>query len=329
MEVGRPAQNLQLPMARVHRSQVFRQELTDRSPWQELTDPKANRMKSDRRHELEQNVLADRLGAGIESVQSFLPTAIGAIVVVTVLALGWGLYSSSSQRKASAAWTDYYFNLEAGDADAFADIAEKYDGSVAGAWALQTAGNGYLENGLQTLYVNKADGEALIQKAIDEFSKLESQSDPVLRSKALLGLAQAYESLGEIDKAAGYYDRVAKSTTQPRLISKANERIAFLNSQPGKEFYAWFKSYAPKPGAAITLPENFLNPPTTPDIEFSVPGDTSGSPPTDGSGANLPVLDPEDLPKIPDVAEPQGELELTPPADGVADETSVDTSSGE
>lgn len=280
-------------------------------------------MKSERRHELEKNELADRLGAGIESVQSFLPAILGGIAVVAVLALGWGIYSSFAKRKASEAWTEYYFALDEADADSFADLAEKFSGSTAAAWAQQTAANGYLEKGLQALYVNKANGVELLEQAIGEFKQLEDHDSPAIRTKALLGLAQCNESLGNLDEAAGYYEKLTNSTTQPRLISKANERLAFLNSESGKEFYTWFKTLDPKPDAPINLPTDLLNPPTTPNIDFS---DITGSS-DESSESTSPVavetdpaapVEPTDIPAPPELEAPTGNLDLpAPDSDGL------------
>lgn len=262
-------------------------------------------MKSDRRHELQKNELADRLASGIESTRSYLPVIFGGIGLLVVASIVWGIYSSYAKSQASVAWTEFYFNLTRGDADSFVDLAQDHAGSSAAGWARQIAGDNYLQRGISTLYSNKKDAQELIGKAIEAFEEVNQQaSNTDLRAKALLGLAQAHESLGELDKAIGFYQQLGKTTTQPGLIAEANKRLAFLTSAAGKEFYSWFSKLDPKPDAPITLPSDMMLPPTTPDLQFG-PTDSelnsSIAPPTQSpvdtntapdlpAGGQVPVL---------------------------------------
>ncbi len=231
-------------------------------------------MKSERRHELEKNVLADRLASGIESTRSMIPAVLGGLGVLAILAIGWGIYSSYSKNQASTAWTEFYFNLTSSDADSFLDVADDHPKSAAAGWARQIAGDNYLQRGIIELYRNKAEGKKLIGQAIEAFESVDQASASLeLRGKALLGLAQAHESLGDIDKASSYYQQLTKTATQPGLITEANQRLAFLTSPAGKDFYAWFGKLDPKPDAPITLPSDLTLPPSTPDLQFG-PTDT-------------------------------------------------------
>jgi tetratricopeptide (TPR) repeat protein len=242
-------------------------------------------MKSERRHELEKNELADRLATGIESTRSYLPQILGGIGLLVVAAIAWGVYSGYSKRQASVAWTEFYFNLTRGDADSFIDVAEDHPGSSAAGWARQIAGDNYLQRGINSLYRDKAEAKDLIGKAIEAFEAVDQAgTSPDLRNKALLGLAQAYESLGDVEKASNYYQQLGKAATDPGLLSVANERLAFLTSKPGKDFYDWFSQLDPKPDAPISLPSDMLTPPTIPDLQFG-PTDTQLN---DATGATAP-----------------------------------------
>lgn len=212
---------------------------------------------------------AVRSGDGLEAVQNYLPWIIGGAAVLLVGSIGWGLYSSAAEKKSAQAWADYYFNLTGNDSDSFVDLAEEHPGSAAADWALVTAGSGYLEKGLDQIYVNKSEGEAQIKLAIEQFEEVSSSDNPELRAKALMGLAQANESLGNVEEAAGFYEEVGKVASQPRILALASERRNFLDSDTGKEFYAWFKKQDPKPDAPIELPDNLMQPPSGPDIDFS------------------------------------------------------------
>ncbi len=231
-------------------------------------------MKSERRHELQKNELADRLSSGIESTRSFLPAVLVGLAIAAIGAIGWGLYSGHTRSQASVAWTEFYFNLTGGDADSFVDLADEHPGSAAAGWARQFAGDNYLQRGIGSMYSNRAEAKELLGKAIAAFEEVDQgASNPELRAKALLGLAQAHESLGETDKAASFYQQLAKGATQPGLIREANQRLAFVTSDSGKSFYTWFSQLDPKPDAPITLPSDMMLPPSSPDLQFG-PSDT-------------------------------------------------------
>ena len=264
-------------------------------------------MKSERRHELQKNELADRLASGIESSRSLLPAILGGLAIVAIGAISWGIYSGYSKSQSSAAWTEFYFNLTGGDADSFVDLANDHPGSAAAGWARQVAGDNYLQRGIASMYRNRAEAKDLLAKAIEAFEDVDQGAgNPELRAKALLGLAQAHESLGETDEAASYYQQLAKVATQPGMISEANQRLAFVTSDSGKSFYAWFSQLDPKPDAPITLPSDLSLPPTSPDLQFG-PSDTelnSSFAPVDGlipeaSSTEATPIDTSSAPDLP------------------------------
>lgn len=217
-----------------------------------------------RRQQLEKNELAERLGPGVNAVQPLLPYILGAIAIVVVGSIGWGLYSSSARKQEAVAWTEYYFAISEQDGDSFLDLADEFPSSTAASWARQTAGARYLDEGIEAIYRNKEEGVDLLKQAIEAFEGvLDSSPAEELRGKALLGLARANETLADVDNALSYYqDFLASSAATGRLQILANERIQFLRSDAGKEFYAWFAEQDPKPDAAIQLPSGMDSPPT-------------------------------------------------------------------
>ncbi len=234
-------------------------------------------MKSERRHDLQSNELAHSLGTGIEKVQPFAQYIVGGVIVAALLAVGWGVYASFSRKSAAAAWTEYYFTLNSGDAETFKAIAADHPGSVAAIWAEQTAGDKYLSDGIDALYKDRGQGVELLKKAIESYETVKSKSATAeLRARAELGLAQAHESLGEIDKAKTLYQQVITSGLQPAIATVATNRVAFLNSQAGKDFYAWFDKLKPTPATPPKMPGDLSVPPTSPNLKFDAPVNTSG-----------------------------------------------------
>jgi hypothetical protein len=218
-----------------------------------------------------------------------------------VLAIGsiiWGVVSSTARKKASVAWTEFYFNLTSGDADSFAELAADHASSAAAGWARQIAGDSYLQRGIDSLYRDKAEGEKLIEQAIKEYEQVDRAArSPELRTKALLGLGQAHEALGQLDKASEYYQLLSKADAPPTVANKANERLAFLASESGRAFYDWFRELDPQPDAPITLPSDLTVPPTSPDIQFGPTGIDLPS----VEGTPQVELDEGGLPPLPDV----------------------------
>ncbi len=287
-------------------------------------------MKSERRHDLQSNELAQTLGTGIEKVQPFVQYIVGGLVVAALLAVSWGVYSSFARKNAAAAWTEYYFTLNTGDAEAFKLIADKHPGSAASIWALQTAGDEYLADGIDALYRDRTQGTELIKNAIKSFEDVGSSTQSEdLRTRAKLGLAQAHEALGDIDKAKTLYQEVASAALQPAITTVATNRIAFLNSQAGKEFYAWFENLKPALATPPQMPGDLSVPPTSPNLKFDAPPidtsklelpeaqPTTPAPPTpaptgaDGKAIELPPATPAQEPK-PEV--PATEVPATAPS---------------
>ncbi|MCR9296714.1 MAG: tetratricopeptide repeat protein [bacterium] len=284
------------------------------------------------KHELERNILADRMESMVASVQPILPAILGGIAILVVGSIIWGVYSSSVKSRQSAAWTEYYFNLSGGDAEAYLDVAEAYPTSNMSGWARLAAADSYLHKGIEALYVNRSEGEDNLNQAVATYQEiLQAASEPGLIAKAQWGLAQAHESLGDLEQAASFYEQFASTATQPELINAAASRLAFINSATGKSFYDWFSKLEPKPDAPIQLPSDLSFPPVNPDLQFGTPdsGLDFGSPSSEGSSDDSPLpldppaeIDPENLPEL-DLTAPAGtgktddiqSLDL-PPAEG-------------
>jgi predicted negative regulator of RcsB-dependent stress response len=267
-------------------------------------------MKSEERHHLQTNYLADKLGGTIETARPYTQLVVGGAVALVVGLLGWGLYSSMSRKSAASAWTEYYFSMTQADPESFKEVADKHPSSSAALWALQTAGDEQLAQGIDALYRDRQKGEDLIGNAIDNFEKVNSKAyQTELRTRAQLGLAKAHESLGEIDKAKDYYQQVAASGFQTTFTAIANSRLAFLNSPSGKEFYTWFSSL--KPASAMAPKIDLNKPSSSPDLQFNTPApintkdlplpDQTATPPaTNGSSTDLKL----DLPPVNQPASP-------------------------
>ena len=226
------------------------------------------RMKSQRRHELQTNYLADHLGTAVQTGKPYAMWVTIGLVAAIVLALGYGIYASQAAKANARAWGDYYFNIGAGDAEVFQQVAEDHPGTAASQWAMQAWADNQLLLGLEQLYTNRKQGESSIQSAIEAYEGiLKSSYEIELKSRAAMGLAQAYESLGKLDEATRYYQQVASSSLDG-FARLATQRIAWIKSGEGKSFYDWFASVRSNPAPPPALPSDLSRPPQMPDMTF-------------------------------------------------------------
>ena len=273
-------------------------------------------MKSERRHELQTNYLADHLGTAVQTGKPYAMWVAIGIAAVVILAIAYGIYSTQTAKANAEAWGDYYFNMGAGDAEVFQQLAEDHPNTAAANWATQAWADNQLLLGLDQIYTNRTQAEQTLQGAIEAYEGIIKDSrESELKNRAAIGLAQAYESLGKLDEATRYYQQVT-SNSQDGFASLAAQRLAWIKSGEGKSFYDWFASVRSTPEPPPALPGDLSRPPQSPDISFpqkqnplTLPA-TPELPSSDESSASPKATLPDEgnLPNAPSVnIEPSGE----------------------
>ena len=197
-------------------------------------------MKSERKQIQESNLLADKIETQFIKLKKALP-AILAVAVITIGGLlGYGLYASVQENAAAKGWTKLYFADT--DPNDLSSLANDFQGTSAALWAKQTAGDGFLAKALERVYVDREIAEQFFQQAIDEYKAASASSDSFLKERAFFGQAQAAEGLGDSEQAIACYRKVAGTQgISPELLTIANQRITWIESKAGAEFYAWFQ----------------------------------------------------------------------------------------
>jgi hypothetical protein len=214
-------------------------------------------MKSKRRHELQTNDLADRLGHVIERIRPYT-TMIMLVFVGIVVILAAGYYLAKRQAdKQGLAWR--YFMAAGTDpqrdvSEQLSEVADDFEGTAAALWASQTAGDLELARGIRMLFTDRALADTSLTQARNYFRDVIDNSDvtnyPMLLRRARFGLAQTHEALGELDKAKESYALVSEGSADDAIATVAKERIARLEKRNVDEFYAWFADQKPVPPAA-------------------------------------------------------------------------------
>lgn len=214
-------------------------------------------MKTERRHELQQNALADVLTDWIEAVKPYSTAILGGIIAALVL-VGVAVYlSRQAEQQQEVAWDEVFISPEASNTATEEDrqrlqrerllaVAEQYGDSPAGIYARLMAANGQLNSGIDQLFQDKAKAREELTEAIKNFTHvLENSNEPLFTHQATLGLARANESLNDLPKAREFYQKLIE---QKGIYSQmAEARLKDLDRKSTKDFYDWFAEQQPRP----------------------------------------------------------------------------------
>ncbi len=272
-------------------------------------------MKTERRHELQHNELADWLSDSVRTAKPYWRALLGVALAIVILLVCYYLISSNTARKQTRAWDSYLTALAAstpqGVQDDLTKVIEVYPSANAGYWAEVALADLQLNEGINALFVNKSDGQTKLKSAMDHYqSVLGKSKDNLLWARATFGLARAQESLGKLDDAIKSYESVANVTTMPAYAELAKDRVVALKKPATKAWYAWFDEQKPTaispsslpgmPGERLPFDERSLDPSNTkmldlddptkfPGGDFKLPGDAK-LPGDDGKSTDGPVL---------------------------------------
>ncbi len=235
------------------------------------------------------------LGRMVQSTGSVLEknaTVIVAVIcTVLVVAAGGIWWTRQSTETSSAAWA----LLESAESvDDFGSISEKFANEIPGQWAKLRESEAHQKSGTDVMFTDRELALADFKRAREGFEKLAAAAgvDPIIRERAVWGLARCLEATSDADtaKASDAYQRLIADFPETIYKPFAEERIASLKTGGTKEFYAWFAKQNPKPadirpkdGAAKNPLDLFLPPAAAGEIEGKTkdadakPGDEAGT----------------------------------------------------
>ncbi len=284
-------------------------------------------MKSERRHELEHNQLADWLGQSIERWRPHARTiswvAIGLLLIV-VVSLAWSRWSSSV---AKATWREFYAAMD--DNEKLSAFAEKYGGNEAGQLAALILADRFASSAGFELFTNKTLAQDDNRKAMEWYSKvLSSPRKQIIEQRATFGLAQAKEISGDLAEATKLYEQVRQRWPNSVFAVQAQDRLRDLGKQSTKAMYDRLATYDPRPAFTpsgdrpLINPSVPLEPPTEPAPGGSLPGTTfdmrldgpSVTPPKDTPAAPPETPKPQEADKQPASDKPASEGDKPAPS---------------
>lgn len=200
-------------------------------------------MKSAHRHQLETNVLAQRLETYIENLRPYTSWILGGIAALFLLILIASYISGSSATKRSETWDT--FNRAASatrpNLDDLHRVAQDHPGTKMqqmadttwADWQVASASENYLRN-------RKAAMDALDRATSVYQSVIQSSDDEQLKGRARLGLARIYEMQNHLDKAREQYRLVTGA-----FADYAKQQALRLDKPEAQETYAWLITAQP------------------------------------------------------------------------------------
>ncbi|WP_153557917.1 YfgM family protein [Roseimaritima sediminicola] len=267
-------------------------------------------MNSERRHELQKNELADALAVFFKKIEPYAPAILTGLIVLVIAALTFGYLQSRAANQRSDATLSYLLYSNQADLDALAGVERDYPGTPAATLALLAKADIELAEGIDGMYTLRDKSIAQLESAAVDYQQvLEETEEPLIRSRAALGLARAQESLGNVEEAIDAYRQVIEAAETEAMIEAAEERIAQLERPETQEFLAWFAEQKPElidPAASPDVPSVDLLP-DTPDI--SLPQTAPPAAPSPAAEMTVPAAEDTDEPTAEDGADEAAEPE--------------------
>ena len=159
-------------------------------------------MKSERRHELQHNDLAEWILKAYERIVPYQNTILGVGLLVVVLVIGMSFWHSHSVAQAGEAWNSLGIPVfqpvfaDPTTIERMQNAAQTNPGTPAAEWAEVFAGDTALMIGTNRILTDKKVGiEYLTQAARYLYQGVENIDHPGAQEQAMFGKARAMESL--------------------------------------------------------------------------------------------------------------------------------------
>ena len=205
-------------------------------------------MKGERRHELDKNELADRLGNTIKAIKPYQNAILGIVLLGAIGLATFSWWSRQSGEKSAAAWNEFNAALNSGSPDEFEDLVKSYPGTPLADYAAVMAGDFRLAAGCEQRFVSKANANLELRDAEENYTNaLEKIKNPMLRQRAMFGLGRAQEAQGRLDDAIEQYQGLVDKWPEGTYSTVAAARVEDLQSPATRAWYDQFANFNPKP----------------------------------------------------------------------------------
>jgi hypothetical protein len=212
-------------------------------------------MRSERRHELEENDLADTTAAVLEKLRPHLAMLAAVAVLFVGAVAAWTLIAARREATRAESWDACATAINERSGDGLADVIRRYPGTPAAQWAQLTLADSASGEGSRLVFTDKVRGRERLDAAEQAYVGLLAER-PVglVAERATFGLAKVRESLGNLDEARRGYEAVVAEHPGSAVRGMAEQRIAALSRPSARQWYAWFDEQKPEPPAAASAP---------------------------------------------------------------------------
>lgn len=193
--------------------------------------------------DLDDNDLASGTLAVVDRIRPHLGTILLAVLAVFAALAIWTLVRSQQAAQRTAAWDECLTGLAEGDPARLEEVVARYGESAAAQWAELVLADTALADGNRLLTSDRALGRRRLEEAVGRYTAVNAQRPKQLAAeRAVLGLARARESLGELAEARRGYQALADEYPASPFRPLAEERIAALGRESTAGWYKWFES---------------------------------------------------------------------------------------
>ena len=248
-------------------------------------------MKSDKRHELQKNELADWAGHQIEAAKPHAMLILVCFIAIPAAIIFAIYYYTAEDPVQAAAWNRYFSAYSERDPKAaFNQVVTSDANSPASLWASQALGDIHLSAGSQALFSDREQAKEELAKAETALKRVAAGAkEPELVLRSRLSLGKLYEALNQPDEALKNYELAVKTDPESAIGREAAEAVERLKNPRTRELLAWFAEQKPKRPAGL---EGFGSSPNLPDDlperpDLSLPDlglDSIGKPPAGTEG---------------------------------------------
>ncbi len=209
-------------------------------------------MKTARRHELETNELADRLGPYVDWCRSNLAIILAAVLGLLVVIGGFFYFQGRAKQRAAAAWDEFFKAQSANDTNRLVGLVDQQPDTAAGLLAALYLADLDFVQGVSLMSTDRDQAEGRLNDAKNRYVHVrQAATDARIQERAVLGLARYYESMGLIDEAKREY-RTVRDVPEGLYKTEAVRKLEMLEQPSFTAFADWYRKQRPKPKPAGT-----------------------------------------------------------------------------
>ncbi len=240
-------------------------------------------MKSERRHELQHNELADWLVKTGEQIKPHQNLILAVVAVAAVVIVGYTWWARHTATRTSLAWTDLERAIQSDSPDLIGAVADEYPNTIVGQTASVLLGDFRLAAACNQRFASAMIAERELRAAEGAYSSvMENNLSEELCERATYGMARVRETEGKLDAARQFYSDIVRQWPDGAFATEAKRRLADFEERDTKLMFADLHKYEPK-GEFAEEPGGLGPPPTNSPPAFETPKE----PPVDSGPIDL------------------------------------------